>query len=134
MMTLADAANKVAHGDFSVYVAPYHAPDKYDYLDRMIVDFNKMVEELGSMETLKTDFAANVSHELKTPLAAIYNYAQLLQNTPLDDRQAEDVRIILENTNRLSSLIFNILKLNKLESQKILPTAAEYALCAQLAE
>ena len=134
MMTLADAANKVAHGDFSVYVTPYHAPDKYDYLDRMIVDFNKMVEELGSMETLKTDFAANVSHELKTPLAAIYNYAQLLQNTPLDDRQAEDVRIILENTNRLSSLIFNILKLNKLESQKILPTASGYDLCAQLAE
>ena len=30
MMTLADAANKVAHGDFSVYVAPYHAPDKYE--------------------------------------------------------------------------------------------------------
>lgn len=134
MMTLADAANKVAHGDFSVYVTPYHAPDKYDYLDRMIVDFNKMVEELGSMETLKTDFAANVSHELKTPLAAIHNYAQLLQNTPLDDRQAEDVRIILENTNRLSSLIFNILKLNKLESQKILPTASGYDLCAQLAE
>ena len=134
MMTLADAANKVAHGDFSVYVAPYHAPDKYDYLDRMIVDFNKMVAELGSIETLNTDLAATVSHERKTPLAAIYNYAQLLQNTPLDDRQAEDVRIILENTNRLSSLIFNILKLNKLESQKILPTAAEYDLCAQLAE
>ncbi|MDO4339999.1 MAG: hypothetical protein Q4C91_18235 [Eubacteriales bacterium] len=56
MQKLEKATSLVAHGDFSVYVPTMNTPDKWDYLDVMIMDFNKMVEELGSMETMKTDF------------------------------------------------------------------------------
>ena len=53
---LAEATERVANGDFSVYVPTTHTSDRLDYLDVMILDFNKMVEELGSVETLKNGF------------------------------------------------------------------------------
>lgn len=56
MEEFAKATRKVAGGDFSVYVPPRHLPDKMDQLDVIFMDFNVMVEELGSIETLKTDF------------------------------------------------------------------------------
>ena len=56
MHDLADATRKVSGGDFSVYVPNIHTSEHLDYLDIMIIDFNKMLEELGSIKTLKTDF------------------------------------------------------------------------------
>ena len=86
-------------------------------LDVMLIHFNKMVEELGSIETLKTDFFSNVSHEFKTPLAVIYSNAQILQRQELNDKQQECVNNILNSSKRMSNLIQNMLKLNKLEKQ-----------------
>lgn len=135
MKELAKAADQVAHGDFSVYLSPVHTSNGYDYLDLMILDFNAMVAELGSTEIMRTDFVANVSHEIKTPLATIQNYAQLLHSPNLTPEEQETyVSAILESTHRLSTLITNILKLNKLESQKIIPCFEAYDLCRQLSE
>lgn len=135
MKRLADATYKVAHGDFSVFVPTAHTIEKYDYLDMMISDFNKMVEELGSIETLKTDFFSNVSHEIKTPISVISNYTQLLQRGNLTDQQeTEYIDTILQATRRLSNLITNMLKLNKLERQTIQPEVKPYDLCQQICE
>ena len=132
---LSCAATKVSSGDFSVYLRPEHTSDKADWLDELIDNFNKMVEELGSIETLKTDFFSDVSHEFKTPLTVIYSNAEMLKNDrALTEEQQEYIDNILYSTKRLSNLIQNMLKLNKLEKQTILPVASDYDVCAQLCE
>lgn len=135
MQNLAKATRMVANGDFSVYVPTLNTSDKLDYLDVMILDFNKMVEELGSIETLKTDFVSNVSHEMKTPIAIIKNYAELIKMDKITEEQRKEyAQSIIDASVRLSNLISNILKLNKLENQTITPEVEAYDVCRQLCE
>lgn len=129
---IAKATEKVANGDFSVYVPTVHTREKYNYFDTMILDFDKMVEELGSVETLKTDFVSNVSHEMKTPIAVIKNTAELLQKRSTDGEDLEYLETIVDASDRLSGLITNILRLNKLEHLQINPDMEVYELSAQL--
>ena len=135
MRKLSEAAKEVAHGDFSVYVEPTHTPDNYDYIDVMFTDFNVMVQELGSIETLKNDFIANVSHEIKTPLSIIRNYMVALNNESLPaEIQKEYIDTIVKATDNLTALISNILRLNKLENQEIEVPARPYNLGIQLCD
>ena len=135
MHRLSEAAQKVAGGDFSVYVEPMHTPDKYDYIDVMFTDFNVMVQELGSIETLKNDFVANVSHEIKTPLAIIKNYTTMLKKGDLtEEARLEYMDSIIKATNNLSSLVTNILRLSKLENQEIETATGQFDLCRQLCD
>lgn len=99
----------VVHGDFSVFVPTVNTIEKLDYLDVMIMDFNRMVEELGSIETLKTDFFTNVSHEIKTPISVISNYAQLLHRDGLTEEQKADY---IDNILHASRRISNLLRIN----------------------
>ncbi len=135
MRRLSRAMRKVTEGDFTVSVQPYHAPNKYDDLDIMFVDFNRMVQELGSIETMKDDFIAIVSHEIKTPLAVIKSYATALERGDLDEATAHEyAKTIATASENLSTLVSNILKLNKLENQEIVPSAKPYDLTLQLSE
>ena len=101
-----------------------------------IIDyFNRMVQELSGMETLRTDFIANVSHELKTPLAVIQNYGTLLQQPGLsEENRKEYAGTVTSAAQRLANLITNILKLNKLENQQIYPVKKSFDLGEQLCE
>lgn len=135
MIEFADATKKVAKGDFSIYLPTLHTSDQLDYLDYMILDFNKMVEELGSIETLKSDFVSNVSHEMKTPIAVIKNYSQLLKKETLTmEERMEYAKAIDDAVTRLNLLISNILKLNKLENSRIIPELEVYDVCGQICD
>lgn len=132
---LGEAAKKVAGGDFSVYLQPMHTPDHYGYIDYMFEDFNRMVKELGSIETLKSDFINNVSHEIKTPLSVIQNYATVLQSGTLTEEQSKQYAATISDAcARLTTMVTNILKLSKLENQSILPEKKEYDLPGQLCD
>ena len=135
MRRLSRAMRAVAQGNFTVSVQPVHKRSKFDYMDLMFEDFNAMVQELGSIETMKDDFIANVSHEIKTPLAVIRSYAGALQRDDLtEDERREYARTIASASDSLSMLISNILKLNKLENQEIVPNANVYDLTRQLCD
>jgi light-regulated signal transduction histidine kinase (bacteriophytochrome) len=106
---------------------------KKDFVEVMFDDFNTMAKELESIEMLKNDFIANVSHEIKTPLAVIQNYATTLQDDTLGpEERREYVKTIIASSQKLSALVSNILKLNKLENQKIEPAALPFDVSEQL--
>ena len=130
---IVQAADKMMKGDFSVRIRPLHGADGQDGFDEIISCFNKMAEELSGTETLRTDFIANVSHELKTPLAVIKNYGVMLQQPSLPEAQRlEYAKAVSDAAGRLADLISNILKLNKLENQQIFPQKQVYNLGEQL--
>lgn len=130
---LCEAAQKVAGGDFSVHLSPLRKDGKKDEFEVLFEDFNTMVAELDSIEILKNDFVSNVSHELKTPLAVIQNYASILQSDVLSEQERREYsERIGEAANRLSILITSILQVNRLENQKIKPSSKPFNLSEAL--
>jgi signal transduction histidine kinase len=128
-----EGAQKVMDGDFSTRIKQVRGAE--NGFNAIIDYFNRMVQELSGMETLRTDFIANVSHELKTPLAVIQNYGSLLQQPNLSEEERKDyARTVTNAAQRLASLITNILKLNKLENQQIYPATVKFDLSEQLCE
>ena len=94
--------------------------DQVDEIRDTYENFNLMVRDLGSMETLRSDFISTVSHEFKTPIGAIDGYVTLLQDEGLtNEERREYVDKIIYNTKRLSTLVGNILMLSNLENSAI---------------
>ena len=120
-------AEKVMDGDLSTRLEPVRGAEAG--FNEIIDYFNRMVQELSGMETLRTDFISNVSHELKTPLAVIQNYGTMLQQPGLSEEERMDyARTVTNASRRLANLITNILKLNKLENQQIYPAKERFDL------
>lgn len=132
---ITEAASKMIEGDFSVRVC---MPVKFatdDSFYEIAEYINQMAEELSGVETLRTDFIANVSHEMKTPLAVIQNYGMLLQTPDLpEEKRLVYAKAITDASRRLADMMTNILKLNRLENQQIYPVAKRYDLGEQLCE
>lgn len=127
--------NQIMKGNLDAKIKSLSTIENTNELNTIIDQINKMTEELASVETLRTDFISNVSHELKTPLAIIQNYSTMLQDPQLpEDKRMEYAKAIHHTSHRLADLITNILKLNKLDNQQIYPETHVYNLTEQLCE
>lgn len=130
VQNISNAFNELSKGNFDIKVSE---DEKIIEIREMAKQFNTMTYELSHIETLRSDFVANVSHEFKTPIASIEGYATLLQDHRLSPEKHDHyVDIIIKNSRRLSDLSSHILMLSKLENQKIVPNKTEYRLDEQL--
>ena len=131
---ITEATEKIMSGDFSVRIKPMQNSGMEGF-NQIAMAINQMAEELSSVEMLRTDFIANVSHEMKTPLAVMQNYGTLLQAPDLpEEKRVEYAKAITDASRRLADMMTNILKLNRLENQQIYPNLTTFDLGEQLCE
>lgn len=131
---ITDATEKIMQGDFTARIPHMHGAGM-DGFNRIGTAVNTMAQELSGIETLRTDFIANVSHEMKTPLAVMQNYGTLLQSPDLrEEKRMEYAKGITDASHRLAEMMTNILKLNRLENQQIFPETTAFDLGEQLCE
>lgn len=124
-----ETTRQVAAGDFSVRFQLGGLEES----TQLMQSLNTMVEELGSIETLRDDFVSNISHEFKTPVASIYGFAKLLKKGNLtQEQQNEYLDIIISEAERLSTLSKNILLLSKLDNTVRMTDVEKYPLDEQL--
>lgn len=124
-----EATRAVAEGDFSVRLPTSNLPE-FEHLNR---SFNKMAEELGSIETLRSDFISTFSHEFKTPIVSIRGFAKLLKDKDLPEEEREEyIDIIISESERLTGLATNVLNLSKLETVTILADREHFRLDEQV--
>ena len=124
-----DATNRLASGDFSVRLQLPNASS----LTELATSFNRMAEELGSIEMLRADFVDDFSHEFKTPIVSIKGFAEELKHDDLTPEQRNEyLDIIIHESSRLSQLATNVLDLSRVEKQTILGNPARFDLTEQV--
>jgi signal transduction histidine kinase len=108
---MAAAAHKMETGDYSERVQTASR----DEVGQLAVAFNRMSSELESLERLRRDLVANVSHELKTPISALHAHLEnLLDGVERPD--PETLQVMLSQAERLGRLVDQLLQLSRLES------------------
>jgi len=126
---LIDATEQMAKGNFDVRIR-LNYPQELKHLSE---SFNKMAEELGNTELLRSDFVNNFSHEFKTPIVSVRGFAKILENPDLSSEERNEyLDIIISETDRLSSLATNVLNLSKIEKLKIAPENQKFDLSEQI--
>ena len=114
---ISNAAKEVSRGNYDIVVP---STGRKDEMSMLTDDFNNMTKELTKVDSLRKDLLANVSHELKTPLTMIRGYAETIRdltgNNP--EKREKQLDIIIDESERLSNLIGNVLDLSRLQAGK----------------
>lgn len=92
---------------------------------------NTAAAELSKVENLRRELMANISHDLRTPLALIYSYAEMMHDFP-DEITPEQTQTIMDETKRLTSLVNDILNVSQLENKTMEVCKSDYNLTVSI--
>ena len=113
---IAAAARQFGLGQLDVRV---DVGSRRDEVGELAESFNAMAEKLSASEKRRSEFIANVSHELKTPMTTIAGFADgILDGTIPPDQERHYLEIISSETRRLSRLVRSMLDLSRLQSDE----------------
>ena len=125
---LADGLEKAVEGDFYAKLNPENS----GAMEKVYKNFNRVTDELKKVRNMQEDFVSNYSHELRTPIASIKGFSEmLLEEDVSEDDRKKYLKIILDSANRLNNLAEESIIMTKLDSQAILEKE-EYSLSEQL--
>ncbi len=130
---LIDQLNRLAAGDYRARLDYGTFWGRHPTVTELTDSFNRMAQELQSTEMLRSDFINNFSHEFKTPIVSIAGFTKLLRRGNLsEEEKAEYLRIIEEESMRLSRMATNVLNLTRVENQTILTDKTQFNLSEQI--
>ncbi|QLH04782.1 hypothetical protein C5F49_05225 [Nitrosopumilus oxyclinae] len=111
---LRKSTKQIAVGNFDIVINP-KGPDE---IKELIEDFSQMVTKLNEIDTMKKDFSAMMTHELKTPLVPILGYVDLLLSKEfgeLNEKQRERLIRIKNSCSKMQNLVSDMLDINRIE-------------------
>ncbi len=126
---LNENAKMLAEGKYDIKFSG----EGYKEIHELSNTLNHAALELSKVEKLRRELMANISHDLRTPLALIYAYAEMMHDFP-DEISEEQTGLIMDETHRLTSLVNDILDVSRLEGGEMTVNASIYNLTASIGE
>ena len=123
IVSLTDDAKKLAGGD---YYVKFSASD-FREIGELASALDYAKHELSKVDALRRDLIANISHDLRTPLTMISGYAEVMRDLP-GENTAENLQVIIDESNRLTTLVNDVLDISKLESGVRTVSPSEFSL------
>lgn len=120
-------AIRISSGDYSIRFEP----NKFSEISQLTDTLNYTMDRLSKTEKLRRELVATVSHDLRTPLTMLRGYAEMIRDIP-GKNNPENVQIIIDEADRLSDLVNNVLDLSKLKSGTLEMHPITYCLTDQL--
>lgn len=114
LVKISKNADKLITGEFHMEIKK----SEYDEIATLTKNLNAASDEINKTEALRKDLMANTSHDLRTPLTMIKAYAEMIRDLSGDnpEKREKHLQVIIDETDRLSLLVNDILSLSKLES------------------
>ena len=121
---MAEAVRKFGHGEYNTRV---DCNGRCDEVGELAEAFNAMADSISQAEHRRSEFVANISHELKTPMTTIAGFADgILDGTIPPEREREYLKVISAETRRLSRLVRKMLDLSRLQSAEYVTAQEQF--------